>query len=301
MRAKRVEVSKLLSSYKKYVLSHSENPHPDPVFALAPSWSHIETQLSQIQQLVDCGRAAKGTWNSDWERGVSSFIRAFEMLDNLHNDIQSYLSPQIDAAFLIHEERLWNMVIEPDISPDEQSQRRRVYFHAIKAFAGENNMPIKLPDNIAAEYDPQFDEVRGKIENLKSSCRITEGSARSRIENTEVILSKDYKIEIHNLLNEIRVIVANADLAADKRDAVMDKINALAAEVDRHATKYKAYLRMWDDLCGAVGRGAEKIKPAVDRAKEIASIFGLARGESQPQLPGSHEVRRLTSPNGNGE
>ena len=112
-----------------------------------------------------------------------------------------------------------------------------------------------------------------------------------------VILSDDYKQEIHHLLNRVRKVVHASDLEQPKKDAIQKKINELNDEVDQSTTKFGRYKAVWLEVTEAVGEGAKNLEPAVKILERVGSIFGKARAETDPaQLPSPATPKKLPGP-----
>ena len=112
-----------------------------------------------------------------------------------------------------------------------------------------------------------------------------------------VILSDDYKQDIHHLMNRVRKIVHASDLEQQKKDAILQKINELINEVDQSTTKLGSYKAVWLEVTEAFGEGVESLEPAVKILERVGSIFGKARAETDPaQLPAPETPKQLPGP-----
>jgi hypothetical protein len=112
-----------------------------------------------------------------------------------------------------------------------------------------------------------------------------------------ISFSLDYKEEIGRLLDRVRKVVNQAELADDKKDAIHAKIAALQLEIDRSTTRFDALLSRWLDLTNAVGEAAKNLEPAVKMLERIMRIFGQAKADhDQRQLPPPEEKKQLPSP-----
>jgi hypothetical protein len=65
-----------------------------PALNGAPNIVSVEARLREIETLAALGRAAKAEniWNPEWEKGVASFIEAFEKLSDLYQELEQHLN-----------------------------------------------------------------------------------------------------------------------------------------------------------------------------------------------------------------
>lgn len=78
-----VKFEELYDKYRTRLLPVQEKYS---VLRAAPNAGMIQASLREINALADEGRAnkARNLWTTEWERGVSSYISAFEQLDALY-------------------------------------------------------------------------------------------------------------------------------------------------------------------------------------------------------------------------
>jgi hypothetical protein len=84
-----VKFSELYEAYKAQVLPIKESHFP---LSNAPNSIQVEARLHEVQQLNSAGRAskAKNLWTAEWEDGVLSFTRAYELLTDLYRELEEY-------------------------------------------------------------------------------------------------------------------------------------------------------------------------------------------------------------------
>lgn len=80
-----------LSEYRKSVLPKKARNNS---FKDAPDEGTIRVRWDEIVQLAQDGRSAKGRnlWDQAWENGVDSYIKAFDRLSALNDELSGYIS-----------------------------------------------------------------------------------------------------------------------------------------------------------------------------------------------------------------
>jgi hypothetical protein len=80
----------LYDQYKKEFLPSTLRQHP--ALSAAPDQGMIDTQMTQITELADAGRASKAEndWTKAWDVGVKSYVQAFNELSLLHAELEKY-------------------------------------------------------------------------------------------------------------------------------------------------------------------------------------------------------------------
>jgi hypothetical protein len=80
-----------LSDYRASVLPQKGKNRS---FRDAPDERTIRDRLQQIVQLAHDGRTAKGKnlWDESWEDGVTSYVRAFDNLSTLNDELSGYIN-----------------------------------------------------------------------------------------------------------------------------------------------------------------------------------------------------------------
>jgi hypothetical protein len=138
---------------------------------------------------------------------------------------------------------------------------------------------IKDVDYYVVEF--QHEHLRGRRGNIVAA----------------ISFSPDHKEEIGRLLERVRKVVNQAELADDKKNAIYAKIAALQSEIDRSTTRFDALLSRWLDLTNAIGEGASNLDPAVKTLERIMRIFGRAKADhDQGQLSPPEEKKQLPPP-----
>lgn len=105
-----------------------------------------------------------------------------------------------------------------------------------------------------------------------------------------VIELKDVDRErIRHYVEKIKIALEVADFPSDRREKLLEELNAFLAEVDKSRTSMQAVAAMWITVCSAVGEGFAHLEPARKWLDDIATIMGAAKAIS-------HDVKALPAP-----
>jgi hypothetical protein len=83
------KVAELYEKYKEFLLPVKDR-HPS--LQGAPNEVQVNAKLREVQNAVQRAREAKGRnrWDEQWESGVQSYISAFDLLKEVHSDLETY-------------------------------------------------------------------------------------------------------------------------------------------------------------------------------------------------------------------
>ncbi len=119
-----------------------------------------------------------------------------------------------------------------------------------------------------------------------------ERSARRKVV-ASYVLSPALRLEIQRHLEQIRVIIAEADLTENKRDALSKKLNAFSEEVDRDRTRIDALASAIVWTRKEIIAGAQGLEPIVEKLTKMLDSF--AKATEFLRLP-SGEKKQLPAP-----
>lgn len=196
-----------------------------------------------------------------------------------------------EHAFPLYEAHIREILGERD---ENGWEWERQYVQYIKAFMLEYDFEIpNLPDldptdeNFAYFYR-QFSDavgVKAKKANLSRLRSVRLGVSPS------YILSPADKMTIHHYVDRIRSLIAEATLTPQKRDALVNRLNAFAVEVDRDRTRLDALTSIY---VFAKREAKEELKPVFDQIEKIMEIF--ERAGEWLGLPSKDEKKQLPAP-----
>jgi len=200
--------------------------------------------------------------------------------------------------------------LEVMISHEESYETRQRYIDTTFAFLDAyEDFPLDLDRQAPYDHDGFIDwfrDLRSRARQMAMRIQL-KNRAKSHSElKVTVVLSPDFRQEIHSQINTIRKIVVVAEISDRKRDAILAKLNALASEVDQSKTGFENALSIFLDLSEAVERGHERMSPALNRIERIIKMIAGQREDDTPALPAPDNQRRLPAPekrpeDGNGD
>jgi len=187
---------------------------------------------------------------------------------------------------------------EKMIEPSGWSGERQYVTHVL-AFLDTRPISGNIPN------DPPLDDAEfgnwyrngllPAIDRFKAVVRL-QRSAQQKANVSILMLSKDYKTQIGGHLKAIRMIVLEAGLPENKREAIFRRINNLQEEVNRDRTRTEAVVALWLDVSSAIGKGAKNLDPVIDRLGRIMKVLANAKDENELQSLMSPPERKQIAP-----
>ena len=202
-------------------------------------------------------------------------------------DILLSLPGDPEEAFVIYERHVRAQHLEPYRDPDDEheasikKEQHQQYLAKIAAFLNMYGFDVGVDFGFmyATDYNTfwqNFEEAQLKIQFFVTQCEIRKSQRIRDGEAAIYVLSPSQKQEIHHHLDQIRSIIAEADLTDEKREALSRRLNAFADEVDRDRTKGQiltaAYVWMKKEVKNEIGPGIDKVEKIFDvlaKAKEL--------------------------------
>jgi hypothetical protein len=214
-------------------------------------------------------------------------------------DIDS-LSDDPEAAFVQYESILREEVRRLNSlgnSPGWDAERD--YVAHIFAFVDTRELPLDLPKDppkIDEGYYDWYKNFVNVVDYYKAVARL-QVAARRKEHVSVLTLDLDFKTQIGGHLTAIRAIVGEADISANKRDAIFKRINNLQVEVDRDRTRTEAAMALLLDITSAISNGAKNLDPALDRVERIIKVLAKAKDENETKaLTAPKDRKRIAAP-----
>ncbi len=198
-----------------------------------------------------------------------------------------------EEAFVVYEDRLRTKFLE-QTHEESGDYFEKLYVIHLAAFCEEYEFDLGVRvDTLVGLEGPQFWQRFGEIKNRARlrSIRVSLSQNRKfkRGEAPVYVLTPAQKKRINKNINDIRDLIANADLSQQKRDALCNRLNAFAVEVDRDRTRLDALTSVYvmskrelKDFANLTEK-FEKIFDLVSQAKEY--LRSLPAPETPKQLP----------------
>lgn len=166
---------------------------------------------------------------------------------------------------------------------------------AAKAFEIGVVQDIEVP---AVGYNAweAYRQVSCDVEHVTTQIRIRYASRNRR---GSVGLNVDTKEKIRALVGKIKTVIDHADIADEKKEALLAKLNAFLSEVDKTRTALQSVADTYIAICVAIGEGVKQLEPARKWVDSVATLLGHAKKEedaADKKLPPPPEQKRLEPP-----
>jgi hypothetical protein len=170
---------------------------------------------------------------------------------------------------------------------------------AAKAFGIISLSEIEVPKCERQNYSLFLDKYRQFVADVDHvTIQIRIHTARADREGT-VGLDDIERKKIHHFIEQIRIVIHQADLPEDKRDDLLEKLNKFAAEVDRRRTRLQAAMAVIISVCDGIGQGFQKLEPARRWLDSIAAVLGHVKANEEradERLPPPSERKKIEPP-----
>jgi hypothetical protein len=219
------------------------------------------------------------------------------MSESIYDDL-----PEDHEQAFVYLEKKFRAELDDSLKDNDQGQYdsycKRKYMNKVIAAAksldiiGIKDYSTPIDNNAIWET---FDLFETDVMNL--SIQIEINNARKR-RNYSVMLEGAEKVKIRHYISQIRSLIDNSALSANKRDAIFKKLSELTLEIDRDRTRFEIVAdatRSMARLSGDVER--EGAEPWWKWVKLIFGVIDEAKEhEPQQSLPAPEERRRLEAP-----
>jgi hypothetical protein len=193
----------------------------------------------------------------------------------LSDDEIATLSDDPDEAF-IQVIRMARRKADAGVYADNESPTPYIvgYFGAVRAAGAAYEMDVlvdlRVPDPSDSDLLDQYHRINAQVDEFILQLQLVR---RRNLPIYSVSLDAAAKTKIHHFIAQIREVIEAADLDADKRNALFDKLHDLALEVDKNRT---AFQRTMSALM--------TIAPVAERAARIvAKILGVMRDAKEEE------------------
>ncbi|WP_149312369.1 hypothetical protein [Methylobacterium sp. P1-11] len=184
-----------------------------------------------------------------------------------------------------------------DLDPDPY---RLEYMTRVLAAARAYNIDalseLKMPRASRQSIYEFYAQFRNDVDFVTMQIRL---NAQRINREGSVGLDPKAKSKIHHFIQQIRDEIEQSDLDIDKKESLLDALNAFAKEVDRTRTRMQVAMALWIAFASGVGSGFEKLKPVRDLLDSIARVMGNAKALEDhytKKLPKPTDRKRLEPP-----
>lgn len=142
---------------------------------------------------------------------------------------------------------------------------------------------ISIPHHDHPEFSDDFRAFKREVDRF---------AIRSQIANVRdgdpqtVVLSPDEKKHVRAYIEKVKEIIEVSSLAQDKKENLLDKLNAFLKELDRDRTGLQKFNDVFLSLARTGGAAAKEMEPAWKWVKLAAEVLGVRQGAQETkQLP----------------
>ncbi|TQF27561.1 hypothetical protein UNPF46_29955 [Bradyrhizobium sp. UNPF46] len=145
--------------------------------------------------------------------------------------------------------------------------------------------PFTIPHPSSSDVPDEFRIFKREVDRFAIRSQIA--NARAGDPQT-VVLSPDEKKHVRAYIEKVKEIIEVSSLAQDKKENLLDKLNAFLKELDRDRTGLQKFNDIFLSLARTGGAATKEMEPAWKWVKLAAEVLGV-RQEAQ-------ETRQLPSP-----
>jgi hypothetical protein len=142
----------------------------------------------------------------------------------------------------------------------------------------------------------EWEETTSKPNSFQSFSAFTAAVDRTTLEirlrskdqskRQSVFLDAATKLKMRHHLNQVRAMVDEAAISADKKDSLYRCISALEIEIDRDRTRMQAFYDLFIKTCTVAGEGAKAAEPLIQAVERLGAAVGIAQESAvRPRLP----------------
>lgn len=193
----------------------------------------------------------------------------------IDQDFIASLPNDPEAAWPLYEAHIRKECTIYDIENRGSFLDKKKYICLIVAFINQYNIGLDIEDPTSFNHH-SFEEYFYDAE-----IKIMIFTAQMALKNSKRIglyaLEPNLKREIHHYINQIREIVNNVELRANKKEALLNRLNEFAKEVDKDRTRGEIWASTYISFKAEIKDGAEALEQALKPLEKIADIFGKAK------------------------
>ena len=161
------------------------------------------------------------------------------------------------------------------------------YICDIIGFCKTHDIDLRIPDDIPVDQD-EFDCYMRQAENkirIYVSMSLADAAKKKKSGVSPVyVITPVIKKEIHHYIQQIREKLEDTDIRVDKKDKLLNRLNAFAVELDRYRTGGEALSSAFILSIKTVADGAKEFEPVLGLIQKIYKVMGKAKEEA-PMLP----------------
>lgn len=124
-----------------------------------------------------------------------------------------------------------------------------------------------------------------------------------KLPDWQVRLADGHRSQLRDLINRLRQILEEIDIAHRHKENIVSKIDAFAAEVERDVSRIDKLGALWLAVTRYAGEGAKNLEPVVRLVETARKVFGCAQDDQDRNLLSAIDERKLivgSKPGGGG-
>ena len=199
--------------------------------------------------------------------------------------------PDDDELAFVHYEQQFRRQMENAVKDSEESS---VYNHFVQSYinhvlAVARALDLQILNNWLhqpqqAGLQQNFRQVRFDIDGTVTEIKVRHAIMHRKL---SVRLEKHLKEKVWEFVGKIKQVLEGGNIPVDRRERLMDKLNAFGKELDRTRTPMSAFADLAIEAADAAGEVEGKLRPIKGWIDSIAGLFREARvsEELRPMLP----------------
>lgn len=201
----------------------------------------------------------------------------------INPDILESLPEDAEEAFLVVEENLRQQLMR---SLNEKSS-----ISAQHAYGNYMNMVVAAVDGLNVDAFSDWAEQSYITADQQYAARLIAEVDRFRMRKAlekarsnktfSVSLDDTLRSKIRHHLGSITELIQAAEIDADKKDSLMEKLGSFREELERNRTKLQYFSSIFVGVCSAVNKGYAELKPAIEKLEKISSLLGDQKDEEE--------------------
>lgn len=217
--------------------------------------------------------------------------------------MRKFSDPEIIRAFLDFERSAGSILKAELKTGNREVFAYRKFVASLLGFLSEAEMDFvvlgRVPSNeqLFFEYFEKFsNEMYGYKAMLTARLALLGKSSGNLSSDVVISLTVDYKLQLHDRINQIRKIIEVAEFPTDKKDAIYGKIAALSKEIDKERTALGTALVAVLEISNVAGRATKNLGPLTKKIESLYKLLTSAKNESDQLQIETDEVKKIAAP-----
>jgi hypothetical protein len=214
--------------------------------------------------------------------------------------------PDDDELAFVHFEKMFRVSLDAELGKLQENEKDEYwdsYNHFMQTYINSVLASVRALDidilrdwinNPNRACDPDnFRQIKFDIDSTITEIKVRHASI---IRKASVRIDNSIREKIRELINKIKITLDAIDIPGDRKESLLNKLNAFAAEVDRDRTRFEAYGALVIDAADVVAKVEKKLRPVRRWIEGISKLMHEAREieEKTAQLPSPN--KRLEPP-----